>query len=81
MFRHISLVNKKSKISKTKKLPPKPPKNQKSKKECSSELMLKTNNVQTHWVSKQKIQTFQKLKNNHLKTPKTKNQRRIALVN
>ena len=41
-----------SKMSKTKKLPPKTPKNQKSKKECSSELKMKTKNVQTHYISK-----------------------------
>ena len=51
MFRQIS-KDQFSKNSKTKKLPPKTPKNQKSKKECSSELMLKTKNVQTYNISK-----------------------------
>ena len=49
MFRHIGLAktNFEKKNSKTQKLPPKTPKNQKSKKECFSELIMKTKNVQT----------------------------------
>ena len=47
MFRHIRLANKPIKnFQKLKKLPNKTPNNQKSKKEYSSELILKTKNVQ-----------------------------------
>ena len=44
MFGHIRLANKcfQQILKKTKKLPPQTPKKQKSKKECSSELMMKT---------------------------------------
>ena len=45
---HYISKQKNSNISKTKKLSPKAPQNQKSKKEYSSELMLKTINIQTH---------------------------------
>ena len=74
MFRHIGLT-KKSKISKTKKLPLKPPKNQKLKKEYSSELMLKTKNVQTQQISKQKFSKKSKTEKLLPKLPKTKNER------
>ena len=59
-------------MSKTQKEPHKTTKNQKSKKECYSELMLKTINVQRHSVSRQKNQKIQKLKNGPLKPPKIK---------
>jgi hypothetical protein len=51
MYRHIRLANKniKKKLNNNTQNPQK----QKSMKECSSELMLKTTNVQTHKVSKQ----------------------------
>ena len=48
MFRQIRLANKQIKNSRTKKLRNKTPNNQKSKTEYSSELMLKTINVQTY---------------------------------
>ena len=50
MFRHIMLANKK--IQKLKNGPIKPLKTKKEKKECSSELMLKTINVQTYQARK-----------------------------
>ena len=53
MFRRIRLANKIfQKNQKLKNYPLKPPQNQKAKKECSSELMLKTKKFQTHYISK-----------------------------
>ena len=39
---------------------------------CSSESMLKTKNIHTHQVSKDKIQKCQKLENDPIKPPKKK---------
>ena len=61
------------------KMTPKNPQNQKSK-ECSNELMLKK--IIRHLrLAKNNFQKIQKLKNYPLKPPKTKNQRRSALMN
>jgi len=71
LFRNIRLENKNLKNLK---LPPKNPKNQKSKKECSSEIMLKTINVQTHYVSKQNNQKISKTHKLPPKTPQNQKQ-------
>ena len=48
MFRQISIANKKIQKFQKLKNEPQNPQKPKNKKECSSELMLKTINVQTH---------------------------------
>ena len=58
MFERIRLVNKIFQKNQKLKNDPQNPQNQNSKKEGSSELMLKTINVQTHYVSKQNITNF-----------------------
>ena len=79
MIRHLRLAkNNFQKIQKLKYYPLKPPKT-KNQRECSSELLLKTINVQTHWVSKQKNSKISKTKQLPPKTPK--NERWIALMN
>ena len=57
MIRHVRLAkNNFQKIQKLKNYPLKPPKTKKSNKECSIELMLKTQHDKTHWISKQNVQ-------------------------
>ena len=82
MFRHIRLAKTNfQKKSKTKKLPLKTPQKQKSK-ECSSELMLKTNTFQTHYISKDQFSKICKTKKLPPKTPpKNEKQRRCDLMN
>ena len=73
MLRHIRLANKKiQKCQKLKNYPikPKNPKSQKSNKDYASELMLKTINVHTHEVSKQKNSKMSITKKLPLKPPK-----------
>ena len=71
MFRHIRLANKIfQKFQKLKNYPLRPLKKQKSKNECSSELMLNTKNVQTHYISKQNFSKILKAQKLPLKTPK-----------
>ena len=60
----------KKKIKKTQKLSSKTPKKQKSKKECSSELMLKTTKKSDTFDQQKNV--VQKLTNYHLKHPKIK---------
>ena len=74
---HQVSKQKNQKKLKTKKIPPQTHNNQKLKKDCSSELMLKTINVQTlgYQTKNSKHSKTQKL------PPKTPKNQRSALVN
>ena len=72
MFRHIRLANKIfQKFQKLKNEPLKPKKKlKKNKQECSSELMLKTKNGQTHQISQDQFPKKLKTQNDPLKPQK-----------